>query len=732
MLALLLAISLDAERAIQLANEWKLDEAEAAARVAHAEALACDDLLVRARALEGLGIVARLRGDSDAALDFTMESLGIGEHTGDANTIGRARNALGRIHFDLLGDADAAREEHEAVLRLDEVTDPRVTVRALNNLGNLATAQHDLVDARERYARAATAAAAARDEEGTIAAEHNVGLVLAMSGEAKEALTHFARAEALDRRRGGAQHARILLSQSEAHRALGDHATALALLRRARKERGDDVTSAILSLREADLELQRGAFTHAETSLGAARAIGERLHDAPLTALELAYRAKLRLTQKRYGGATTLAVRAAGMAAEHGLIDTVAQASSIAGTAFRRRGDRVAAKKAFRTAIDAIEQQRVRVSASLESRQRFFEAETYPYMAMLELSLEENDAAAALEWAEAAKSRVLRDAAGAVARVRNVRPRDGELFVEYAVTDAAVHAFVVTPDGVTAHRIAIARRQLDELTARFARELALRNLGFRTTARTLYDLLLRPLPIASAQRLRIVPDQELWRVPFHALVAPDDRYVVERHEIAYAPSLAVAAGKRVPRADRVLLAASLDEAEQEIAEIHAIWGRERATVLDPASEERVRSAAPRHGIIHIAAHGVYNDADPMQSHLVLAGDTRLTARELMRLRLPSALVILSACDMGVGRPAAGEGLVGMSWGLLLAGASAVVAGKWEVDSDSTARLMVELHRGLATGKSAAASLRAAQLALLGTRTSHPFYWAGFAVVSQRP
>jgi len=104
----------------------------------------------------------------------------------------------------------------------------------------------------------------------------------------------------------------------------------------------------------------------------------------------------------------------------------------------------------------------------------------------------------------------------------------------------------------------------------------------------------------------------------------------------------------------------------------------------------------------------------------------------MRLRLPSALVILSACDMGVGRPAAGEGLVGMSWGLLLAGASAVVAGKWEVDSDSTARLMVELHRGLATGKSAAASLRAAQLALLGTRTSHPFYWAGFAVVSQRP
>lgn len=734
-LAFLLAVSVaasgEAERAIQLTNEWKLDEAIVAANAAHDDALACNDLLVRARALEALGIVARLRGDAEAALDFTAESLAIGEHVRDADTVGRSRNALGRIHSDLLGNLDAARAEHESVLELG-VADRRVLVRALNNLGNLAISRHDLIEARSFYARAAKTAAAAGDVEGTIAAEHNAGLVLTMSGEPREALAHYARAEKLDGERGGAQHARILLSQSEAHRALGDSSAAVALLRRARKSVRDDVTAAILSLREADLETQRGAFNAAETSLAEARAIGERLHDAPLGALELAYRAKLRLTQKRNAEASKLAVEASAIAAEHGLIDTVAQASSIAGTAFRRRGERAQAKKAFRAAIDAIERQRLRVSTSLESRQRFFESETYPYVAMLELSLEENDAATALDYAEAAKSRVLLDAAGGAPRARPARPREGELFIEYTVTGSAVHAFVVAKDGVTAHAIPIARQQLDELTARFARELALRNLGFRATARALYDLLLAPLPVGSARRLRIVPDQELWRVPFHALIAPDDRYVVERYEVVYAPSLAISAAKRPARAERVLLAASLPEAEQEVAAIRAIWGRARTTVLDPATEERVRSSAPRHGVIHIAAHGVYNDADPMQSHLVLADDARLTARELMRLRLPSALVILSACDMGVGRPAAGEGLVGMSWGLLLAGSAAVIAGRWEVDSDSTAALMVELHRGLAAGQSPAEALQAAQLALLRSRSAHPFYWAGFAVVSREP
>ncbi|HYI10349.1 MAG TPA: CHAT domain-containing tetratricopeptide repeat protein [Thermoanaerobaculia bacterium] len=707
------ALAPDAERAIELANVWKLDEAEREARAAFVDSLACADVIAKARALEAIGIVARLRGNTDEALSATLESIAIAQVLDDTDTRARGLNALGRIRSDLLADPEGAREDHERVLTLP-VRDRRIAARALNNLGNLAVAEHDLVTARGFYDRAVEESVRAKDDIGLLAATHNAGLVLSLSGEAREALTHFARAEQLDRRMGGAQRARILLSQSEAQRALGNTAAALALLRSARNVRGDAVTNAIVSIREADVHLEQARLAKAEDALRDARRIAQKLNDSSLIALELAYRAKLRLAQQRFAEAAELAMRSARNARELGALDVAAQASSIAGTAYRKRGHRKSAKTAFRAAIDAVEQQRQRVSSSPETRQRFFEGETYPYTAMLELSIEDGDAEGALEYAESAKARVLRDLSRATVRVPSA--------IEFAVTDTATYAFTIANGRVSVTTIPIRRQELDELTARFGRDLALRNLAFRMTARRLYDLLLGQLTL-SGSRLLIVPDGPLWRVPFHALVDPNDRYVIERFDVAYAPSIYGTPANAKP-AGNVVLTSAIDEAAREIAEIRAIWGN--AKVI-PAIEERVRAAATRASIVHIAAHGVYDESDPMQSHLVL-DDGNLTARELMRLRLPSSLVILSACEMGVGRPAAGEGLVGMSWALLLAGASAIVAGTWDVDSESTARLMVAFHRHLAAGATPASALRRAQLGFLAEAHAHPFYWAGFALI----
>ncbi|MFP5247163.1 MAG: tetratricopeptide repeat protein, partial [Thermoanaerobaculia bacterium] len=449
-LALVLASALDAERAIQLANAWKLDEAHAAANAAFVDALACADVDARARALDALGVVARLRGNAVGALDFTSEAIAIAS---DVDTLARSRNDLGRIHSDLLGDVAAAREEHELVLTLD-VRDQRIHVRALNNLGNLAMAEQDLVTARRFYDRAAKLAARAEDEEGALAAEHNIGLALMMAGEPRDALARFARAEEMDRRRGSAQRARILLSRSEAERALGNPHAALSLLREARSSR-DFVTSAIVALREADLHIEQRELARAEETLRTARTLATRLRDPSLIALELAYRAKLRLAQARFGEAAELAARAA----KTGTLDVVAQASAIAGTAQRRRGNRAAAKRFYRDAIAAIEQQRVRVSTSIDTRLRFFERETFPYVAMVELS---DDASEALEFAEAAKARVLREQRPRRAQSSNAT------FVEYLVTDSVLYAFVVR-DSVTMHKIPISRADLDALTQRFAR-----------------------------------------------------------------------------------------------------------------------------------------------------------------------------------------------------------------------------------------------------------------------
>jgi CHAT domain-containing protein len=161
-----------------------------------------------------------------------------------------------------------------------------------------------------------------------------------------------------------------------------------------------------------------------------------------------------------------------------------------------------------------------------------------------------------------------------------------------------------------------------------------------------------------------------------------------------------------------------------------------------ATERRFKSEAGRSSILHVATHGVLNNADPMASHLVLAPshdggvseDGRLQAREILALDLDSELVILSGCDTARGRIGAGEGVIGLTWAFFVAGVPTTVVSQWRVDSDSTAALIVEFHRRLAGARGAPAmsvdeALRQSALTLLASdRYRHPFYWAGFAVV----
>jgi CHAT domain-containing protein len=76
----------------------------------------------------------------------------------------------------------------------------------------------------------------------------------------------------------------------------------------------------------------------------------------------------------------------------------------------------------------------------------------------------------------------------------------------------------------------------------------------------------------------------------------------------------------------------------------------------------------------------------------------------------------------------GEGLIGLTWALFLAGSPATIASSWKVDGDATARLMLELHRALSRHESKAAALREAALAVRADpRYRHPYYWAAFSL-----
>jgi CHAT domain-containing protein len=107
----------------------------------------------------------------------------------------------------------------------------------------------------------------------------------------------------------------------------------------------------------------------------------------------------------------------------------------------------------------------------------------------------------------------------------------------------------------------------------------------------------------------------------------------------------------------------------------------------------------------------------------------------MKLDLKADLAVLSACETARGRVGAGEGMIGLSWALFVAGCPTTVVSQWKVESAGTTELMLEFHRQLKTQMansagtfSAARALREASLKLRRTSAyRHPFYWAGFVV-----
>jgi CHAT domain-containing protein len=142
-------------------------------------------------------------------------------------------------------------------------------------------------------------------------------------------------------------------------------------------------------------------------------------------------------------------------------------------------------------------------------------------------------------------------------------------------------------------------------------------------------------------------------------------------------------------------------------------------------------------IVHFATHSLLNSEHPELSGLVLSlvdeqgrrQDGFLRMHEIFNLRLPADLVVLSACQTGLGKEIKGEGLVGLTRGFMYAGAARVVASLWEVNDVATAELMKRFyHRMLKDGMRPAAALRAAQIEMLEKpQWQSPFYWAAFVL-----
>lgn len=158
----------------------------------------------------------------------------------------------------------------------------------------------------------------------------------------------------------------------------------------------------------------------------------------------------------------------------------------------------------------------------------------------------------------------------------------------------------------------------------------------------------------------------------------------------------------------------------------------RQTLLKPELKQ--------YRIIHFATHGVLNNVHPELSGIVLsqvneqgaAQDGMLRLHDIYNLKLPSELVVLSACDTGLGKDIRGEGLVGLTRGFMYAGSPRVVATMWKVDDYATSLLMKSFYQQMFKKRlSPTAALRQAQIEMMNQgRWSEPFYWAAFMLYGE--
>lgn len=351
--------------------------------------------------------------------------------------------------------------------------------------------------------------------------------------------------------------------------------------------------------------------------------------------------------------------------------------------------------------------------------------------------------------------------------------------IEYVVTQEKTYMFVVTRNAagpearVQTFLLPAGSSELAMEVETFREQLANHNLGFRKQARKLYELLLKPAQglFRGKAELIIAPDGVLWELPFQALLNGENRFQIEDTAISYTPSLTalremtkirqkretgstpftlLALGNpklgraTVERATLTLRDGALGplpEAEAEVQSLGKLYGSPQSKVYigAEASEARLKTDASKARILHIAAHGVLNNASPMYSHLALAqGDKNedglLEAWELMQLDLNADLAVLSACETARGRFTAGEGMIGLSWVLFVAGVPSTIVSQWNVESESTREFMLDFYRHMRAASADAKSTKASALQQAALKlmkqsaTSHPFYWAGFVLV----
>jgi len=653
-------------------------------------------------------------------------------------------NTAGLIWW-TLGDHPAALRELTKALELSKILRARrdEVATTLNNMGLV---YRDAGDYEKALGALNQALAIDRKINSSWAIAYdlkNLGLTRLCMGEAEKAVPHFDEALALARKIGNK------INQAKILVGYGDALMDLKRLDEA-KVRFDEALhlSRQMALREVEW---RALFGLAQLQLkGGNKAEARKLLEAAVQVIE-GMRAEIKLDQLKDGF----------IANKMGVYETLV--SLLVDMGLDAQAFYVAERSRARNLIDLLGNQRLSlhgaVSQKLYDGEKALKNQIAEYEALTAQATDPGERVVYQKRLDQARDRY-RDLLLEIqlknpdlASILSVDPLTLPQVQELIEPGTAILAYYVLPDEILCWFITRDKAELFK-TPLGRQTLAQSVLDYRRTLQNLepaekqseelYTWLLSPLKerLKGIKTLGIVPHHILHHLSF-ATLFDGKAYLVDQVPLYSLPSASIlrhtARNRDMEKSTKVLAvgnpdlknpALALPFAEKEVASIG--WRFPNVTVLtgDKATEGWVVRNISKFGIIHLASHGEFDPVNPLFSSVKLARDDEddgdLRASEIFGLDIQASLVMLSACQTGLGKITSGDDVIGMNRAFLYAGTNAIMSSLWRVSDISTALLVKQFYREFKTQGKAESLKRAMQH--VKNRFPHPGYWGAFVLV----
>jgi len=285
---------------------------------------------------------------------------------------------------------------------------------------------------------------------------------------------------------------------------------------------------------------------------------------------------------------------------------------------------------------------------------------------------------------------------------------------------------------------------------------------YKKTARALYDQLFSFSLPGNIKKLIIIPTGRMATIPFESLISSDIDisttsfsaipYLLKDYAFSYLYAASLFLNPHVemqPNQTISLFApvefkgrrlSTLPGTAAEVNDISNLFAGSSSDVSmfveDKATVSEVKSlAVTQSKYLHFATHGIVDELRPERSQICLATGQddmgSLFSGDIYSLNLSADLVVLSACETGLGKISKGEGIIGLTRALIYAGSNNLVVSLWRVGDASTSLLMTDFYRSMLQNDDYSAALRNAKMGMIkSAEYSSPYYWAPFVLIGE--